>query len=165
VPFARGAGYSAEIASFAITIGAIGSASGRFFSGWVSDHFGRLRSVRVILVVSLIATPALYIFREQLVLFYPLLFLVYYCYGTQLSVYTALAGDFYGTKYVGQNYGILLLAWGTAGILGPKIGANVFVATGTYQYAFFIAAGLAVAALVLLIFARPPQAHARPVHV
>jgi MFS transporter, OFA family, oxalate/formate antiporter len=165
VPFARGAGYSADIASFAITIGAIGSAGGRFFSGWVSDHFGRLRSVRVILVVSCIATPALYIFREQLTLFYPLLFLVYYCYGTQLSVYTALAGDFYGPKYVGRNYGILLLAWGAAGLLGPKLGAQVFVSTGNYQMAFFGAAGLAIAALVLLMFAKPPHAAPRVAHV
>jgi OFA family oxalate/formate antiporter-like MFS transporter len=121
--------------------------------------------VRVILVVSIIATSCVYVFREQLSFFYPLLFLVYYCYGTQLSVYTALAGDFYGTKYVGQNYGILLLAWGTAGIIGPKLGAKVFVATGTYQMAFFGASGLAIAALLLLVFANPPQAQARTVHV
>ena len=165
VPFARGSGYSADIASFAITIGAIGSAGGRFLSGWMSDHLGRLRSVRAILVISCIATPSLYIFREQLSLFYPLLFLVYYCYGTQLSVYTALAGDFYGPKYVGRNYAILLLAWGTAGILGPKLGAQVFVSTGNYQMAFFGAAGLAVAALVLLMFAKPPEAAPHAVHV
>ena len=58
--------------------------------------------------------------RNELALFYVLLFIVYYCYGTQLSVYTALAGDFYGTKYLATNYGLLLLAWGTAGILGPN---------------------------------------------
>ena len=110
----------------------------------MSDHFGRLFTLRGIIILSMIATPSLYVFREQPLLFYVLLFFVYYCYGTQLSVYTALAGDFYGTKYLATNYGVLLLAWGFAGVLGPLIGSRVFVSTGTYQYAFFGSAVLAL---------------------
>ncbi len=94
---------------------------------------------------------------KKSLLFYVLLFIVYYCYGTQLSVYTALAGDFYGTKYLATNYGVLLLAWGFAGVLGPVIGSRVFVSTGTYQYAFFGSAVLACAALGLLSIVRPPS--------
>jgi OFA family oxalate/formate antiporter-like MFS transporter len=157
VPFARSAGWSARVAAFAISAGAVGSATGRFFSGWMSDHFGRLATLRSIVILSLIATPSLYMWREQMVPFYLLLFIVYYCYGTQLSVYTALAGDFYGIKYLPTNYGLLLLAWGFAGVLGPLIGSRVFVATGTYQYAFFGSALLAFAALVGLSVVRPPQ--------
>ncbi len=161
VPFARASGFTAPNAAFAITIGAIGSASGRFLSGWMSDHFGRLLTLRGMIIMSMVATPSLYVFREEAVLFYMLLFVVYYCYGTQLSVYTALAGDFYGTKYLATNYGVLLCAWGFAGVLGPVIGSRVFVSTGTYQYAFFGSAGLALAALVLLTIVRPP-ASAKP---
>ncbi len=157
VPFARLAGWSAKTAAFAITIGAIGSASGRFFSGWLSDHLGRLQTLRAVIVTSLIATPMLYVWRQDLLAFYVLLFFVYYCYGTQLSVYVALAGDFWGTKYLATNYGLLLLAWGFAGILGPMLGARVFVSTGAYQYAFFGSAGLACAALVILSLVRAPQ--------
>jgi OFA family oxalate/formate antiporter-like MFS transporter len=157
VPFARSAGYSGPTAAFAITVGAIGSASGRFFSGWLSDHFGRLFTLRSVIVISMIATPSLYLWREDLTFFYALLFLVYYCYGTQLSVYTALAGDFYGTKYLATNYGLLLLAWGTAGVMGPVIGARIFVGTGTYQYAFFGSALLALAALANLTIVRAPS--------
>jgi len=157
VPFARSAGLGAKTAAFAITIGAIGSASGRFFSGWLSDHLGRLHTLRAVIVTSLIATPMLYVWREDLLAFYVLLFFVYYCYGTQLSVYVALAGDFWGTKYLATNYGLLLLAWGFAGILGPMLGARVFVSTGAYQYAFFGSAGLACAALVILSIVRAPQ--------
>jgi MFS transporter, OFA family, oxalate/formate antiporter len=157
VPFARASGLDSASAAFAITIGAIGSASGRFLSGWMSDHFGRLFTLRGIILLSMVATPSLYLWREEVLLFYVLLFIVYYCYGTQLSVYTALAGDFYGTKYLATNYGVLLLAWGFAGVLGPVIGSRVFVSTGTYQYAFFGSAVLACAALGLLSIVRPPS--------
>jgi OFA family oxalate/formate antiporter-like MFS transporter len=156
VPFARSAGWSAQVAAFAISVGAVGSASGRFFSGWMSDHFGRLRTLRTMVMLSMVATPSLYFLREEVAFFYPLLFLVYYCYGTQLSVYTALAGDFYGVKYLPTNYGLLLLAWGFAGVLGPVIGSRVFVATGTYQFAFIGSAVLALAALINLAFVTPP---------
>jgi OFA family oxalate/formate antiporter-like MFS transporter len=158
VPFARSAGLPVSVSAFAITVGAIGSASGRFFSGWISDHFGRLFTLRAIIVISMIATPLLYVERGNVLLFFVLLFLVYYCYGTQLSVYTALAGDFYGTKYLATNYGVLLLAWGFAGVLGPVIGSRVFVSTGTYRYAFFGSALLACAALANLSLVRAPAA-------
>jgi OFA family oxalate/formate antiporter-like MFS transporter len=158
VPFARSAGLNARTAAFAITIGAIGSASGRFFSGWMSDHLGRLPTLRAVIVTSMIVTPMLYIWRGELLALYVLLFFVYYCYGTQISVYTSLAGDFWGTKYLATNYGLLLLAWGFAGVMGPVLGSRVFVSTGTYQYAFFGSAGLACAALVILSIVRTPQA-------
>jgi MFS transporter, OFA family, oxalate/formate antiporter len=157
VPFARSAGLNARTAAFAITIGAIGSASGRFFSGWMSDHLGRLFTLRTVIVTSMLVTPMLYIWREEILAFYVLLFLVYYCYGTQISVYTALAGDFWGTKYLATNYGLLLLAWGFAGVMGPVLGSRVFVSTGAYQYAFFGSAGLACAALIILSIVRAPR--------
>ncbi len=162
VPFARQSGLTAQTAAFAITIGAIGSASGRFFSGWMSDHFGRLLTLRGVILISMIATPMLYVWREELLAFYVLLFLVYYCYGTQLSVYTALAGDFWGTKYLATNYGLLLLAWGFAGVMGPVLGARVYVSTGHYQYAFFGSAVLAFAALTILSLVRAPRSAALP---
>ena len=164
VPFARAAGFSAQAAAFAITVGAFGSASGRFFPGWMSDHFGRLLTLRGDDHPVDGRDAVALLLPRAAVLFYVLLFLVYYCYGTQLSVYTALAGDFYGTKYLATNYGVLLLAWGFAGVLGPLIGGARVRRTGTYQYAFFGSAALALAALVLLTFVRPP-ASAKPLPV
>jgi OFA family oxalate/formate antiporter-like MFS transporter len=157
VPFARSAGHSAAVAAFALTVGAIGSASGRVLSGWLSDHAGRLNTLRVLLLVSAVAMPTLFLVRENLVLFYLVLAAVYYCYGTQLSVYASTSADFYGTKNVGFNYGLLLLAWGVAAILGPFLGGRVFVATGEYRIAFFIAAGLSVVAMGTLFLAKTPR--------
>ena len=156
VPFARLSGYT-ETATLAITIGAIGSASGRFFSGWLSDHLGRLPTVRAMVMLSMIVTPSLYLLRRNEVLFFGLLLIVYYCYGTQLSVYTALAGDFWGTRYLATNYGVMLCAWGFAGVMGPQLGSRVYVATGSYRYAFFGAAMLALTALIILSLVRAPK--------
>ena len=100
--------------------------------------------------------PALFLYREQLVPFYILVAVVYWCYGTQLSVFASTTADFYGTRNLGMNYGVLFTAWGAAGILGPAIAARVFDRVGDYRYAFFIAAALAVVALISLSLAKPP---------
>jgi OFA family oxalate/formate antiporter-like MFS transporter len=163
VPFARNAGHSAAAAAFALTVGAIGSASGRVLSGWMSDHAGRLNTIRVMLTVQMIAMPALFLLRENIVLFYVLLAIVYYTYGTQLSVYASTSADFWGTKNVGFNYGLLLLAWGTASILGPFLGGRVFVLTNEYRWAFYIAAAVSVVALGTLLLAKSP--HREPAKV
>jgi len=55
-----------------------------------------------------------------------MLFIVYWCYGTQLSVNGATAADFWGTKNLGINYGMLFTAWGVAGLLGGRIGGKLY---------------------------------------
>ena len=101
--------------------------------------------------------PALFLWREQMGLFYLLVAVVYWCYGTQLSVFASTTADFYGTRFLGMNYGVLFTAWGVAGILGPIIAARVYDSFGDYRYAFFSAAGLAVIAFASLSLARAPQ--------
>jgi len=156
VPFARSSGVGATAATFAITIGACGNAGGRILSGWMSDRIGRLPTLRAMVLLSAIAMPALFVWRADVVAFYLLVAVVYWCYGTQISVFASTAADFYGTRHLGMNYGLLFTAWGVAGILGPAIGATVFDRFGDYRYAFFAASALAVVALASLIFARRP---------
>lgn len=152
----------AAAAALALPMSAFGNAGGRILSGWMSDHLGRLNTLKIMLVVSMLAMPALYILRESPVLFFAFLFVVYYCYGTQLSLYASTSADFYGTKNFGMNYGLLLLAWGVAGVLGPVIGGRVHDATGTYQMAFFSSSIITLAALGALMLAKNP--HAQPAH-
>jgi MFS transporter, OFA family, oxalate/formate antiporter len=156
VPFARKAGMTATLATYAVTVGAFGNAGGRILSGWMSDTLGRLRTLRAMVLVSAIGMPTMFLYREQLLPFYILVAVVYWCYGTQLSVFASTTADFYGTRNLGLNYGVLFTAWGAAGILGPAIAARVYDRFGDYRYAFFTAAGLAVVALISLSLARPP---------
>ncbi len=155
VPVGEAAGLGAA-AGLGLTIGAIGNTGGRVLSGWMSDTFGRLNTLRLMVLVSAAALPVFYSFAGQVALFYLLLIVIYYCYGTLLSVFASTCADFYGTRHMGVNYGLLFSAWGVAGIVGPVIAGRVFDATGDYRQAFFIAAGLAVVALVSLALARPP---------
>jgi OFA family oxalate/formate antiporter-like MFS transporter len=162
VPFATSAGLGANIATIALVVGAVGNAGGRILSGAMSDRFGRLATLKIMLLLSAIAMPSLFLWRQEAGLFWFFVALVYWCYGTQLSVFASTTADFFGTKNFGMNYGVLFTAWGVAGIIGPLIAGRVYDTFGDYRYAFFVTAGLALVALASLSIARPPAFMARP---
>jgi OFA family oxalate/formate antiporter-like MFS transporter len=160
VPVGAAAGLGAA-AALGLTIGAIGNTGGRVLSGWMSDTFGRLNTLRLMVLVSAAALPLFPLFAGQVILFYLLLVVIYYCYGTLLSVFASTCADFYGTRHMGVNYGLLFSAWGVAGIVGPVIAGRVFDTSGNYEMAFYLAAGLSVVALGALMLSKQPQAPAQ----
>jgi OFA family oxalate/formate antiporter-like MFS transporter len=158
VPFAKSVGVSsAALATMGLVVGAAGNASGRILSGWMSDALGRLNVLRLMIGISMIAMPILYKVGSNVSLLYVIVFIVYWCYGTQLSVNASTTSDFWGTKNAGTNYGLLFTAWGVAGIIGPRIGGVLFDKYKNYQAAFYTAAGLAAVALLCELIAKRPD--------
>ncbi len=158
IPFAKSAGIpGTALPVIGLVIGAAGNASGRILSGWMSDALGRLNVLRLMIGISAVAMPVLYLTGGNVAMLYVMVFIVYWCYGTQLSVNGSATSDFWGTKNAGINYGILFTAWGVAGFIGPRIGGVLFDKYKNYQAAFYTAAVLAVVALLFEFMARRPQ--------
>jgi OFA family oxalate/formate antiporter-like MFS transporter len=157
IPFAKSVGIpGAALPVIGLVIGAAGNASGRILSGWMSDALGRLNVLRLMIGISAAAMPILYLTGSNVAMLYVMVFIVYWCYGTQLSVNASTTSDFWGTKNAGINYGLLFTSWGVAGIIGPRIGGKLFDTYKNYQAAFYTAAVLAVVALVFEMLARRP---------
>ena len=74
-----------------------------------------------------------------------------------LSLYASTTADFFGTKNVGANYGLVFLAFGVAGIVGPKLGGRIFDQFQSYTRAFDIAAILLVIAFAIIVTLKAPQ--------
>ena len=158
VPFAKSVGTpSAALATMGLVVGAIGNASGRILSGWMSDALGRLNVLRLMIAISMVAMPILYKVGGSVGPLYVVVFIVYWCYGTQLSVNASTTSDFWGTKNAGLNYGLLFTAWGVAGIIGPRMGGVLFDKYKNYQMAFYTAAVLAAVALLCELMAKRPE--------
>jgi OFA family oxalate/formate antiporter-like MFS transporter len=157
VPFAKSMKIPGEaLQTLTIFVGAVGNASGRILSGWMSDTLGRLNVLRLMIGISMIAMPVLYLVGGNVTLLYVVVFVVYWCYGTQLSVNGAAASDFWGTKNAGINYGMLFTAWGVAGYFGSKIGGQMYDKYHNYQMAFYTAGVLAAVALLCELAAKRP---------
>jgi OFA family oxalate/formate antiporter-like MFS transporter len=158
VPFAKSMGYAgAALTTLTLVVGATGNASGRILSGWMSDALGRLNVLRLMIGISAVAMPILYLTGSNVAMLYVMVFIVYWCYGTQLSVNASTTSDFWGTKNAGINYGLLFTSWGVAGFFGPRIGGKLFDINKDYKAAFYTAAVLAVVALVAELMARRPS--------
>jgi len=157
VPFAKSQGISSELlATMTLVVAAFGNAGGRILSGWLSDSLGRLNVLRLMIGISIVAMPLLYLAGANTGLLYGMVFVVYWCYGTQLSVNASTTSDFWGNKNAGTNYGLLFTAWGVAGIIGPYIGAQLFDRFKNYQAAFYSGAVLSVLALGFAFLASRP---------
>ena len=158
IPFAKNQGVaSPTLATLGLVVGAGGNVSGRILSGWLSDLMGRLNTLRIVLAISTAAMPALYWVGKHVAEFYALIFIVYFCYGTQASVNASTTSDFWGTRNAGTNYGLLFTAWGFAGVLGPTIGGVLFDKYRNYGAAFYAASALALVALICVLLARRPK--------
>jgi MFS transporter, OFA family, oxalate/formate antiporter len=158
VPFARSQGISSDLlATMTLVVAACGNAGGRILSGWFSDSMGRLNVLRLMIGISIVAMPALYKVGATITLLYIMVFIVYWCYGTQLSVNASTTSDFWGTKNAGINYGMLFTAWGVAGIIGPYIGGQLFDRFRNYEAAFNTGAILSAVALGFAFLAKRPN--------
>jgi OFA family oxalate/formate antiporter-like MFS transporter len=158
VPFAKSVGIpSTSLAAMGLVVGAVGNASGRILSGWMSDALGRINVLRLMIGISMVGMPILYMVGDNVAALFLIVFVIYWCYGTQLSVNGAACSDFWGTKNAGINYGLLFTAWGVAGIIGPRIGGYFYTQTHSYKGAFMWAAVLAAVALVCEMLAKRPS--------
>ena len=65
-------------------------------------------------------------------------FVILSCYGGAFGTMPAFATEYFGPKFVGSIYGLMLTAWGFGGVLGPLLVARIREATGSYSGALTI---------------------------
>lgn len=135
---------------------------GRFFWGAVSDRLGRNMTYTVMYLI-------------QVVIFFLMarshsfggvaleFAVVLLCYGGGFGVMPSFNADYFGTRYLGQNYGMILTAWGVAGIVGPFIGATVRDRTGSFSGALVPVAIMLLIAAIIPFFIKKPQPKHAPV--
>jgi nitrate/nitrite transporter NarK len=130
---------------------AVFNASGRIVAGIVSDRIGR--TVTLVSVFLLQAMNMVFFVRfTSFTGFLTGSAVAGFSYGALLSLFPATAADRWGTKNLGLNYGILFTAWGVGGVFGPILAGKIADATGSYELAYQISAGLLLFAALLAMF-------------
>lgn len=133
-----------------LAIASIFNGLGRLFWAWTSDFAGR----KVVFLIMLGTEAALYLYLPQVAnatLFTVIACYLLACYGGGFATMPAFATDSFGASNIGRVYGVMLTAWGVAGVVGPMV-----FATLSRQTALYTAAGLLIAGFVIaLLFKRP----------
>jgi len=128
---------------------------GRFFWGAVSDRIGRNMAyllvygtqVAIFFVVGGI---------HSLWLVAALFAIVLLDYGGGFGTMPSFTADYFGTKYMGVNYGWILTAWGVGGIVGSIFVAAVKDRTGSFSGALPVIAIILLCAMILPLVTRKP---------
>jgi MFS transporter, OFA family, oxalate/formate antiporter len=147
---------SVAVAAGLVSLISIANASGRFLWAWLSDAIGR----RNVFVIMFLLQAVLFFLLSQVESFTMLsaiCFAVLLCYGGGFGTMPAFAADYFGAKDVGSIYGMMLTAWGLAGMFGPTIIAQVRQVTGKYQGAMTILAVVMLVSTVVPLVVRPPK--------
>ncbi|MEI8173673.1 MAG: OFA family MFS transporter [Deltaproteobacteria bacterium] len=116
---------------------------GRLLWAWTSDAIGR----KNVFIIMFITQAILYVLLPQIdnqLLFTVAACYLLACYGGGFATMPAFAADSFGPGYIGKVYGIMLTAWGAAGIVGPLVfaqikGIAVYVAAALLIVGFLIA--------------------------
>ena len=147
---------SAATAAGLVGIISIANAAGRFLWAWVSDFLGRARVFQFMFAAQAIVFVLLSLVHSFGALAI-LLFIVLLCYGGGFGTMPAFAADFFGPRNVGSIYGLMLTAWGFAGVCGPTLIAHVRQSTGHYIQALEMIAAIMLVSGVLPFVIRPPK--------
>jgi OFA family oxalate/formate antiporter-like MFS transporter len=141
------------------SFGGFANAAGRVGTGLYSDRLGRLNAYGVNGLMSalcLFLTPAVML-SGNVVLLFLVVGVAFWQYGGTLSLLPALTADYYGSKNLGFNYGLVFIGWGIAFFV-PQAAGYIKDVTGSLDYAFYLSGGLLLAAVLLSRFLQRPLA-------
>jgi OFA family oxalate/formate antiporter-like MFS transporter len=151
------AGVSAIVAAGMVGIASIGNALGRIFWAFMSDYLSR----RYTFLVMFLLQAVLFWLLPNINTTVPLTvvtFIVLMCYGGGFGTMPAFAADYFGPRYVGPIYGLMLTAWGFASAFGPLLIANMRQASGKYSGGLHVLAVILLVSALLPFLVRPPKA-------
>lgn len=154
------AGFSAAGAATLVGLMGLFNGGGRMLWAALSDKIGRMPAfigILVILGVSLLLIPH----ASNQALFYVLAALIYLCYGGAFGTMPSTAGDFFGLKFAGSIYGLMLIAWSIGGVVGPLLSSALIGTTpeGNYVLAFSTVGIIALVGAVLPFITKRPKTH------
>jgi OFA family oxalate/formate antiporter-like MFS transporter len=147
---------AAQAASL-VGIISIANGAGRLLWAWLSDAIGR-RTVFLIMFPLQAAIFAVLPAVTSFSAFTALAIAVLLCYGGGFGTMPALAADYFGADNVGSIYGLMLTAWGFAGVLGPTLIATLRESNGRYDQALYLIAALMLLSTIIPLLVRPPTA-------
>ncbi|MDR4308698.1 oxalate/formate MFS antiporter [Chelatococcus sambhunathii] len=123
--------------------------------GWISDNIGREKTMLIAFTLEGLGIIALGYFGHNPYAFLILSGVVFLAWGEVYSLFSALAGDAFGTKHIGKIYGVLYCAKGIGALFVP-VGNLLMEATGTWATVLYTVAAMDLFAAFLAIVALRP---------
>ncbi|WP_025691787.1 L-lactate MFS transporter [Paenibacillus zanthoxyli] len=146
------AGLDVQTAANAVAMIAIFNTAGRLILGALSDKVSRLKLVGVTMAVTAVATLTLSFAQLNFGLFFACVAAIAFCFGGNITVFPAIASDFFGLKNHNKNYGIIYQGFGLGALSGSIIAAFL----GGFKPTFVTIGVLCAIACLIAVSLKPP---------
>jgi len=148
-PVAKNFGVGATALTIALTLNPLGNGAARLGWGAISDKLGRERTMAIAFGLQAIFLASVTTLgRMGDVWFVLTMVLVFLTWGELYVLFPTVSADFFGAKNAASNYSFLYATKGVASILAGGLAAQLFEKAGTWNYAFYGSAGLALISAV-----------------
>ena len=123
--------------------------------GWMGDRFGKKKTGILSSVLCAVAMIIAWLWVSDALSLYIVCILLGVVFGGNLVVVTPYLGDLFGRASVGTLSGYTTAAHGLLGAIGPILWSSVFDATGRYNFAALISAGIYLLMVICFILVKP----------
>ncbi len=151
----------AATAAGLVSFFAIFNGGGRPVFGWLTDALGPGKTAALSLALVLLASVLMILFAGEgkLILFMFCFACLWAALGSWLAIAPTATASFFGIKNSAANYGVIFSAYGIGAIAAGLIAGQAKDVFGSYIYAFYVTAGLAVLGIIIaLTLVKPPKA-------
>lgn len=144
---------------------ALFNGAGRISWGKISDHFGRNMTMRLVFLVQafVLFGAAAFVWARpsgemaQFIGLTAFASAIGFTFGGNFALFPSATADYFGTKNLGVNYGLVFTGYGAAGILGSLIPGILAGSGGGFTWVF-VAVGIAsLVTFVMAVAIKPPQ--------
>ncbi|HEX4145231.1 MAG TPA: OFA family MFS transporter [Pirellulales bacterium] len=156
----REGGLSVAEAQGALGLLALSNAAGRITWGWVSQWLSARRTLVIVSLLQAIMLLALIEMGGKVWTLEIAACWVGFHFGGNMSLFPLITAEYYGTRNLGANYGLIFTGYGVGGLVVPIFAGQVWDRTHSYFWAFVPAAAGCLLAMALAMAMRRPDAPA-----
>jgi sugar phosphate permease len=152
MPYLSSIGVARSLSSFAASAIPLASIGGRIGFGWLGDKFDKrhISAIGFILMILGLIFFAL-MPNEGIMMFIPFLILFGTGWGANVTMRSALLREYFGSSKFGTVHGFTIGVMMVGHIVGAPLAGWAFDYWGSYQFIWFIFAGLGLIALFIML--------------
>ena len=139
------------------SLAALFNGAGRIFWGKLADLLSYKKAMILMFMVQAILMLIYFSTNVNEIYFIVITCAIFFCFGGNFSLFPTATADLFGSKNLGENYGIVFTGYGIAGFIGA-IGVNLLVtAFGSYLLLFIVMGIMSIIAVLLAFIIKPPK--------
>jgi OFA family oxalate/formate antiporter-like MFS transporter len=139
------------------SLAALFNGAGRIAWGKLADFLNYKKAMLLMFIIQAILMLVYFSTNVNALYFLIITCAIFFCFGGNFSLFPTATADLFGSKNLGENYGIVFTAYGVAGFIGA-VGVNLLVmAFGNYLLLFVVMGIMSIVSAILALIIKPPK--------